>query len=401
MVLFKKEELKLLWPFYLDSLLSSMFFFAPLFFVVYFRGLGLSLFQVGLMGSLYSLCSLLFEIPTGAVADIYGRKISVRIGALLMSFCLFGIFFVRDYYIIIMLYAIGGISQAFMSGATEALVVDLLKKRNKKLLNIYFSKNMSLANSGLVISGLLGALLVKSFGVSVIWIFASLSLFSTFVIMGFVREDFVRQSRYRIHIKVFNQSSKAIKYARRHHVLFYFLIASVILAFAGSFDSDLSWIPLLQNLNFPSYALGYLWSAYSLIGVFAPFITNKLLRKGKERMFILLCLAVGVIIMFSILLASSIVAVISIFLFSGLFLKLRLPADRIYFHRFIPGRLRATVGSLENMLNSLVYVLAAPLVGLVVDNLGPKMGIFIAAMIMIPAVIVYYLIDERKVKEKP
>lgn len=49
MKLFQKDELKLLWPFYLEALISSMLFFVPAFLIVYFSNIGLTATQMGLL----------------------------------------------------------------------------------------------------------------------------------------------------------------------------------------------------------------------------------------------------------------------------------------------------------------------------------------------------------------
>jgi len=48
MIFFKKDELKLLWPFYFDALIISILFIIPAFSILYFLGIGLSLTQIGL-----------------------------------------------------------------------------------------------------------------------------------------------------------------------------------------------------------------------------------------------------------------------------------------------------------------------------------------------------------------
>src|SRR3989344_1277986 len=85
MKFFKQGELKLLWLFYLDALISPMLFFMPAFIIIYFRNLGFSLFQISLLTMMMPLLMLLFEIPTGAIADVYGRKFSVLLGALIQG----------------------------------------------------------------------------------------------------------------------------------------------------------------------------------------------------------------------------------------------------------------------------------------------------------------------------
>ncbi|HJX49991.1 MAG TPA: MFS transporter, partial [Candidatus Nanoarchaeia archaeon] len=131
MTFFKKDELKLLWPFYLDSILSPMLFFAPAFFVVYFNYLALSYFQIGLLFAIMPLVSLLFEIPTGAIADLYGRKFSVLIGYFLEGVAFLSLFFFNNYYLMLAAFAFLGFASTFSSGSKEEWIADLIKKEDK------------------------------------------------------------------------------------------------------------------------------------------------------------------------------------------------------------------------------------------------------------------------------
>ena len=74
--IFKKDELKLLWPFYLESLVFGLSAVIMPFFIIYFLDLGLSYFKIALLGSVYSFFIFLFEVPTGAFADGFSRKYS-------------------------------------------------------------------------------------------------------------------------------------------------------------------------------------------------------------------------------------------------------------------------------------------------------------------------------------
>jgi len=77
---FAKDELKLLWPFYFSKFVFTIFYVMIPFEVLYFLGIGFNLFQVGLITSAALLSTFIFEIPTGAVADLYGRKVSSIVG---------------------------------------------------------------------------------------------------------------------------------------------------------------------------------------------------------------------------------------------------------------------------------------------------------------------------------
>lgn len=400
MRIFKDGEFRLLWPFYLDALISPMLFFMPAFAVLYFRDFGFSLFQISLLTTVIAIFMILFEIPTGAVADLYGRKFSVLLGTIIQGLSLVSIFFLREYYHFFIAFAILGIGNTFNSGAREAWVTDLVKKERKKFLHDYFVKINSIDSFGLVVSGILGAFLVKEFGTSVIWIAGGISFFATFILLIFARENFVKRN---IKVKesfknLRKQSFVSLKYAKNHSVLFLFLIASAIFFFANVFSGDLAWITLLQELNFPEYAFGYMWSAMGVAGIFAPLVSLKLLRKGRERYFIIWTIALMMSSLFLIIFVNNFFFALLILLSSVFFIRMNIPVERVYFHKFVQSKLRATIGSVEGMLISLVGIIALPLAGLSVDYLGARYTLLLSALLMIPSLIIYFRINEKGVK---
>ena len=398
MKFFKKKELELLWPFYLENLVSSIFAFFPVFMIVYFITQGFSFFQISLLMTVLFLFRILFEIPTGAIADIYGRKFSVLLGSLLGGIAFFLILFFHDFYSLIFIFALLGFAGTFESGARESWVADLIKKKRKSLLHDYFAKVDSLGSFGVVLSGLVGAFLVKQFGTSIIWGFAGVACFSSLFLLSFAKEHFVKR---KVKIKdsfknLIRQSKVSIKYVKNHSVLFLFLIATAFLVFANEFNSSLVWVPFLQNLGFPEYAFGYLWSAMGILGIFAPLISLKFLKKGKERKFILNTIILIILVLILIIFVKSILFAFLILL-SAVFLgSMSGPVERNYFHKFIKSKLRATIGSVESMLISLVGLIALPLVGLSIDYLGPKYTILLSALLMIPSAIIFLKIKDGK-----
>jgi DHA3 family tetracycline resistance protein-like MFS transporter len=393
MVFFEKEELKLLWPFYLEVLVSKLFFILPGFMVVYFTGLGLSMFQIGLLISVWPLFSLIFDIPTGAVADIYGRKFSVLIGVLLSSICFLILYFNSNYYVILTVMAFVGISFTFVSGANDAWITDLINKKNKNLLHNYFAKSMSLASIGFVISGLVGAYFVKNFGINIIWLATSISFFISFVILLFGKEYYVKKKNVSLKKSISNVVKKtklSLKYSYNNKALFLILIAGIIMVFAGSFSSTLTWTPLLKNFGYPDYAFGYFISAISAVGIIAPLLSMKLLKKGQERRFLLFSFFGVMIFIFGIIFVINIPLAFFMILGLSFFQYISNPVSNVYFQKYLPTKLRATIGSIESTFISSIGIISLPLVGLLVDLIGPKYTIFISGFLMIPGIIIYY-----------
>ena len=398
MKLFEKGELKLLWPFYLEYFIASMLFFAPAFWTVYFLNYGFNLFQIGMIVAASQLAVLVFEIPTGSFADIYGRKISVILGYFIEGIAMLSLFFIKNYSGIILIFALWGIGATFSSGSKDAWVVDTINKTNKKLVHSFFTKMQLFIYSGLVFSGLFGAIAVKYFGISIIWLVAALSYLTSIILLSvFTKEVYsIRKIKLKHSIRNLTiQAKKSLNYSYSHHVLFYFLIAGIIFIFASNLKAMISWTPLLKELGMKDYQFGYLWSAISLVIALAPLFAVKFLKKGKERNFIILATILGIAITFLILGAYNLILALSVLILSLFFFFAKSPSQEVYFHRFVPSKLRATIGSIKSMIMALAVIISLPTAGLLVDWIGPRYTIFISALIMIPTIFLYLKIKEK------
>ena len=396
MRMFEKNELKLLWPFYLEAFLSYTLFFAPAFFVIYFVDAGLSLFQVSLVFAIQGLAALLFEIPTSAIADIYGRKFSVILSYALEGLGFFMLFFSKNFYFILFCFAFIGFASTFSSGSKEAWAVDLIKARNRKLMNNFFSKVQILDNAGMILAGILGAFLVWAAGTSLIWIFAGISFLVSCFILAFSKEVFRKRAIVHPYKVLKNQIRGSLGFSYKHPVLFYLLLATFVFIFGASFDIDVSWVPLLKSLGVSDYIFGYFWSATSLVIIASSFISMKFLKKNRERNFIIMFVLLSALNSFLVLAVYNKIFGIVLYLLSFFFFHGMKPASRIYFHRFVPNKMRATIGGFENMLWGVAAVLALPISGLLVDAVGPRYTIAVAGVMSILTVLVYLMIREKK-----
>ncbi|MAH47592.1 hypothetical protein CMI37_17355, partial [Candidatus Pacearchaeota archaeon] len=118
--------------FYFITLFGGLAFIYDLILVIYYQSFGLSFFQISIVLILTSIFTLIFEIPTGAFADLYGKKKSLLIGsfAFLLSFLI--VLFSQNFLSFIIAGSVLGISFAFNSGADSALIYDSLKKIGRK-----------------------------------------------------------------------------------------------------------------------------------------------------------------------------------------------------------------------------------------------------------------------------
>src|SRR5512147_3020966 len=85
---------------------------------------GLTPVQLILVGTTLEIAAFVFEVPTGIVADVYSRKLSIIIGYLLMGFGFLIEGFMPAFLPILLAQVIWGLGYTFTSGATQAWITD-------------------------------------------------------------------------------------------------------------------------------------------------------------------------------------------------------------------------------------------------------------------------------------
>jgi MFS family permease len=111
---------------YLFVALGQLHLWLPVW-IVFFERRGLSLGQIGMLEFMTIILLSLAEVPTGTVADIWGRKVSMALGTALHGLALLGLLTEVLSPIFFLAYALWGVSFSFLSGATEAFAYDSLK----------------------------------------------------------------------------------------------------------------------------------------------------------------------------------------------------------------------------------------------------------------------------------
>ena len=99
-------------------------------YVVFLISRGLNLFEVNLVNLVFFTTIFIWEIPTGAVADVFGRKISFIVSCFLLSVSFFIYAASYSFWGFALAEAIGAIGTTFGSGAFQAWLVDKLKHHN-------------------------------------------------------------------------------------------------------------------------------------------------------------------------------------------------------------------------------------------------------------------------------
>ena len=112
---------------YADSFFYYMHFLAAVLVPFFTEWGGISFSRVLFLNSWYMFCVFIFEIPTGTVADFFGRKVSILFGSLVSMLAIVVYVSYPNFYVFLTGETIFAIAFTLKSGANEALVYDSLR----------------------------------------------------------------------------------------------------------------------------------------------------------------------------------------------------------------------------------------------------------------------------------
>ncbi|MFW5688732.1 MAG: MFS transporter, partial [Spirochaetota bacterium] len=129
------------------------------------RELGLSLLEIGFALAAYSLTTLVLEVPSGALSDLWGRRRTYTLGAAADLGSSLLILVAPSPAIAIVAFALRGAGRAFVSGSLDALAIETLRRESPDYdLQMFFSRVGMAVPAGLAITSLAGGFLPELAG---------------------------------------------------------------------------------------------------------------------------------------------------------------------------------------------------------------------------------------------
>ena len=286
-MIFSRKELKILGPFYLQNFITNLSKVILPFYVLYFVSIGLSFFQIAMLGAVRSLVGLIFEVPTGAIADLFGRKFSVILGYFLTAITVTCVILTDNFYFLALILGLDALFQTLISGADRAWAYDSAKQESDHLAEKYFFKRKALCNAGMIIAPVIAALIVRYFDMGKLWVIYGIGLMLSAIILipaknvNIKQDDLDDEKDSKNFIRIFSHIKDVIKFLKNKPALLYILAAVFFFYFIEEITS-LAWTPFLQDEGFRLETIGYLFSVISILGVIFPIIIGKMLPRSRQ-----------------------------------------------------------------------------------------------------------------------
>lgn len=398
-------EKRMLFRFSLYGFLKNQRYFEA-FLVLAFMDKGLSFFAIGLLVGFGNLCANLLEIPSGALADLYGRR-----GSMVLSFAAYAIAFI--------LLALGntllplfpamlfyGVGEAFRTGTHKSMIFNWLKAHGRESERVQvYGYTRSWSKKGSALSALIAAglvFLLQDFDI-VFWLSVPPCLLNIINFLGYPAVVEEHGSKREAGKSVFAHVLRTARDTWRHPMQRRLLLESM--GFEGVFKVSKDYLqPVLQQtaIALPLFLalddtrrtallVGLVYAILFLLSSTASRNAHTLVswkNNSEERAARFLwhvslavygCLLAGLLLQWYAVVVPAFVAVY-------LIQNLWRPALVSRLDACSDAASAATTLSIESQARTLVAMIAAPLLGLAVDHTGlwpvGLLGVLAAATVL-------------------
>ncbi len=319
----------------------------------------------------------LLEVPTGLVADVYGRRVSVMVSLILRAAGFGALFFWTSPLAIVVGTLVSSVGGTFSSGALEAWAVDNLAAQGDRDLDRLFSKGRIAENVGLLLGTMCGAV-AGGFDLAIPHLLAGIGNAAGLVVRAVMMKEYLPvhsgtaslSTRLVAALRATAQSARTT--LRGDRILLVLIIGTgVLLAFRGI--PGVQWTVYFEVLTGGSLImLGVVRSLSSLLEVPVLAAAMHVLGRGRAARRGLIvgaaCVA-GVCLLLSALLPWAAAAMVAYIVYQ-LAIGVCMPGIRAALNERIEAKSRATVLSYVSLCYSVLTGVGLIVAGSQIDGLG-------------------------------
>jgi MFS family permease len=345
--------------------------------VLFYKSNGLTMKDIFMLQSVYSLTLMTLEIPTGYFADKAGRKTSILIGATLGFSGYLVYSFSFGFWQFVIAEVILGVSQSLVSGADSAMLYDTLAaaKQNDKYTQLE-GRITSIGNFGEAFAGIIGGLLAVSSLRTPFYVQTCVALIALPAAL-LLKEPPVKLHKIKPGIK---EVGKIIYSVLHGDVKLKW--NTFFSAITGAATLTMAWFaqPYFGQISLPVSMYGVVWALLNLsVGIAAVYAWRFEKRFGPSK----------TVMVFTLTLFSSYLLLTIMPGYSGLIILLLFylargvatPTLRNYINIITTSDVRATVLSVRNFLIRLIFAVTGPLWGWITDKYSLQSAIISAGII--------------------
>jgi len=371
---------------------------APVYFV---QTVGMSPLQLVLVGTFMELTVFLFEVPTGIVADVYSRRLSIVIGMFVMGAAIVFVGSVPEAWAVIVGWSVWGFGYTFTSGAADAWLADEIgvdKVRPVYLRSAQLSRVVALLAIGISVAlGLValwlpiivGGCVIAATGVALVLLMPE---------TGFAP---ARRKETEGAIRTMARTGRTgARLVRQTPLLLLILgISASWGAWSEGYDR-LSEAHIIRDVGLPSFFglsfivwFGLIYAASLLLSIFVARPANRRLERAEpatvtKTLLVLNAALIGTVVVFG--LAGLFWLAVLAMLLTNVARSLVMPLFTSWLNQSISrSNVRATVMSITNQADAVGQWTGGPAIGGIGNAFGIRAALVTGAFLLSPALALY------------
>ncbi len=345
--------------------------------IIFYQENGLSMTQIFILLSIYSIVVAFLEIPSGYLSDVWGRKNTMIVGVI-FSFLGFLIYSFSYRFMEFMVAEIFlGIGQSMVSGTDSAMLYDSLLEINKaKKFMKYEGRMVSVGNFSEAAAGIAGGLL------------ADLSIRYPFIVQTSVAfiaipaaflliEPHKHKQIQKYHAK---DIIKIVKYALiDYKPLRYIILYSSII---GTATLSIAWFaqPYFKLVNLKLSLFGIIWTLLNLTVGLSSWIAYKIEAKTGMKKILIIITILAPLCYILIGIFKSIWSIAIIFAFY-IVRGVANPVLKDYLNKLTESNVRATILSVRNLVIRVIFSILSPFLGWYTDKISLLSALILAGIL--------------------
>lgn len=344
--------------------------------VLFYQENGMSMSQIFILKSVYSVAMVATELPSGYLADVWGCRKTILWGAILGAIGMLIYSFSADFYSFIFAEIVLGIGFSFISGADSAILYDSLKADNREEEYIkYEGRITSAGNFAEALAGVAGGLLATiSFRTPYYFQFIVASIAIPAALMLKEPQHVLERSRLKM--------SEIISIIKITYQQVEMRSAIMISSFTGAATLTYAWFvqPYFQEAGVPVSVFGILWTLLNLsAGIFSMFAyrIERILGNKKTLLLIVIFISLGFILTSLEISLAGIAILFGFYMIRGI----ATPVLKDQINQYTDSKVRATILSVRNLEIRIIFAAIGPVLGYLTDTFSLSTALIVSGII--------------------
>ncbi len=343
--------------------------------VLFYQDIGLSMSQIFILKSVYSIAMVATELPSGYLADVWGCRKTIILGAILGTVGILIYSISSDFYSFILAEIILGVGFSFISGADSAILYDSLKAENREDDYIkYEGQITSAGNFAEALAGVAGGFL------------ATISLrtpyyFQVFIAAIAIPAAIMLKEPQHVLDRVRLKMSEILSIVKLTYQQVEMRSAIMISSFTGAATLTYAWFvqPYFQEAGVPVSVFGILWTLLNLsAGVFSMFSyrIERLLGNKKTLLLIVVFISLGFILTSIEISLAGIAILFGFYMVRGI----ATPVLKDQINQYTDSKVRATILSVRNLEIRIIFAVIGPILGYLTDHFSLSTALIVCGI---------------------